>query len=106
MDRMGIGRQALSPPPVMFCYSADPTPAAAFVRMQNENVAGVASRHASRFVGMATVPLQDCALAIKEVRYPFDMGSPDPVGAVAEAGLPAAVREQIEGGTARKFLGL
>jgi aminocarboxymuconate-semialdehyde decarboxylase len=38
--------------------------------------------------------------------YPFDMGAVDPVGAVAEAGLPAAVREQIEGATAARFLGL
>jgi aminocarboxymuconate-semialdehyde decarboxylase len=69
MDRMGIGRQALSPPPVMFCYWADATATAAFARMQNENVARVAGRHPSRFVGMATVPLQDCALAIKELQY-------------------------------------
>jgi len=38
--------------------------------------------------------------------YPFDMGCDDPVGALAEAGLPAAQREQIEGGTAARFLGL
>jgi hypothetical protein len=34
------------------------------------------------------------------------MGSDDPVGAAAEAGLPAAAREAIEGGAARRFLGL
>jgi aminocarboxymuconate-semialdehyde decarboxylase len=68
MDRMGIGCQVLSPPPVMFCYWADARAAAAFARMQNENVARVVSRHPSRFVGMATVPLQDCQLAIKELR--------------------------------------
>ena len=37
--------------------------------MQNENVAAIAARHATRFVGMATVPLQDVALAVAELRY-------------------------------------
>ena len=38
--------------------------------------------------------------------YPFDMGSDDPVAALAEANLPAAAREQIEGIAATRFLGL
>ena len=69
MDRLGIDRQALSPPPVMFCYWADAHANQAFARMQNEHVAAVAARHAARFVGMATVPLQDVDLAIAELRY-------------------------------------
>jgi aminocarboxymuconate-semialdehyde decarboxylase len=69
MDRLGIACQALSPPPVMFCYWADARATEAFARMQNENVAAVVARHPTRFVGMATVPLQDCALAVKELRH-------------------------------------
>jgi hypothetical protein len=34
------------------------------------------------------------------------LGSDDPVGALAEAGLSAADRGQIEGGAAVRFLGL
>ena len=43
MDRLGIDRQALSPPPVMFCYWAEPEATRAFARMQNEQVASVAA---------------------------------------------------------------
>jgi aminocarboxymuconate-semialdehyde decarboxylase len=69
MDRMGIDRQALSPPPVMFCYWAEARANEAFARLQNENVAAIVGRHPQRFVGMATVPLQDVDLAVKELRH-------------------------------------
>jgi len=69
MDRLGIDRQVLSPPPVMFCYWAEPKAGQAFARMQNEHVAGLAARYPTRFVGMATVPLQDPALAVDELRH-------------------------------------
>ena len=68
MDHLGVDRQALSPPPVMFCYWAEARAARAFARMQNENVAAIVSRHPRRFVGMATVPLQDTTLAIDELQ--------------------------------------
>jgi aminocarboxymuconate-semialdehyde decarboxylase len=69
MDRLGIDHQALSPPPIMFCYWAEPKAAQAFARLQNDNVADIAARHPRRFSGMATVPLQDPALAVAELRY-------------------------------------
>ncbi|MGH2356992.1 MAG: amidohydrolase family protein [Candidatus Limnocylindria bacterium] len=69
MDRIGIHRQALSPPPVMFCYWAEPGAAQAFARVQNENVAAIAAAHPRRFTGMATVPLQHPPLAIAELRH-------------------------------------
>jgi aminocarboxymuconate-semialdehyde decarboxylase len=87
MDRLGIDRQVLSPPPVMFCYWAEPKPAQAFARMQNEWVAEVAARHPARFTGMATVPLQDVDLAVAELRH-----------AREELGLPAVEIGSCPGG--------
>jgi aminocarboxymuconate-semialdehyde decarboxylase len=69
MDRLGIDVQALSPPPVMFCYWADAKATQEFARLQNASVAEIVARHERRFVGMATVPLQDPALAIAELRH-------------------------------------
>jgi aminocarboxymuconate-semialdehyde decarboxylase len=69
MDRLGIDAQALSPPPVMFCYWADAKANQAFARLQNASVAEIAARHPRRFVGMATVPLQAPALALEELRH-------------------------------------
>jgi aminocarboxymuconate-semialdehyde decarboxylase len=69
MARLGIDHQVLSPPPVMLCYWADAKACQAFARMQNENVAAIVGRHPERFSGMATVPLQDVALAIEELRF-------------------------------------
>lgn len=37
--------------------------------MQHDNVAELVARHPRRFVGMATVPLQDTALAIEELHH-------------------------------------
>jgi aminocarboxymuconate-semialdehyde decarboxylase len=69
MARLGVDRQVLSPPPVMFCYWAEARAGQAFARMQNESVAAVVARHPRHFVGMATVPLQDPGLAIEELRH-------------------------------------
>jgi aminocarboxymuconate-semialdehyde decarboxylase len=69
MDRLRVDMQALSPPPVMFCYWADAKAAQEFARMQNANVAEIVARHPKRFAGMATVPLQAPGLAIDELRH-------------------------------------
>ena len=67
MDRLGVDRQLLSPPPDMFCYWADPRGAAEFARMQNDHIAGVVVSRPDRFYGAGTLPLQDPDLAVKEL---------------------------------------
>jgi aminocarboxymuconate-semialdehyde decarboxylase len=87
MDRLGVDRQVLSPPPPMFCYWADGAAAAEFCRMQNDNIAGVVSRHPQRFVGAGTLPLQAPDLAVKELER-----------AVATLGFPCVeIGSNVEG---------
>jgi aminocarboxymuconate-semialdehyde decarboxylase len=51
----------------MFCYWAEGRAGQAFARMQNDSIAAIVARYPGRFAGMATVPLQDTALAIEEL---------------------------------------
>jgi aminocarboxymuconate-semialdehyde decarboxylase len=67
LDRLGIERQVLSPPPLMFCYWADAAAAAEFCCLHNDAIAEVVAAHPSRFLGAAIVPLQAPALAVKEL---------------------------------------
>lgn len=67
MDRLGIERQVLSPPPPLFCYWADGAAAAEFCRIQNDAIAAAVAAHPARFLGAATLPLQAPALAVKEL---------------------------------------
>jgi aminocarboxymuconate-semialdehyde decarboxylase len=68
MDAMGIDRQVLSaPPPFGFFYTLEPDRALALCRLLNERFAAAVARHPDRFLGMATVPLQDPELAASEL---------------------------------------
>ncbi|NQU70152.1 MAG: amidohydrolase family protein [Rhodospirillales bacterium] len=69
MDSTGVDIQVISPVPIMLSYWAEPLACQTFARMQNEYCADIVSRHPKRFMGMATVPLQDPALAITELRH-------------------------------------
>jgi aminocarboxymuconate-semialdehyde decarboxylase len=69
MDRMGIDIQALSVAPPQYYYWADPELAERLARMQNEHLAELVEGHPDRFVGLATVPLQDVAASVRELDY-------------------------------------
>lgn len=69
MDEMGIDIQAISVAPPQFYYWADLELGKKLARMQNENLAGMVNDHPDRFVGLATVPLQDPSAAVAELEY-------------------------------------
>jgi aminocarboxymuconate-semialdehyde decarboxylase len=69
MDDMGIDIQALSVAPPQYYYWTDPALGQSLARMQNEHLASLVADHPDRFVGLATVPLQDVAAAVAELEY-------------------------------------
>lgn len=69
MDAMGIDVQAISVAPPQYYYWTDPELGRQLSRMQNENLAEIVAGHPDRFVGLATVPLQDVSAAVAELEH-------------------------------------
>lgn len=67
MDATGVGVQVLSTVPVMFSYWAKTNDGAEISKFLNDHLADVVTDFPLRFVGLGTVPMQDTALAIKEL---------------------------------------
>ncbi|MGW3810277.1 amidohydrolase family protein [Micromonospora sp. NPDC005113] len=64
----GLDRQVLSPPPYLSLYEAETSTAWPLIRRLNEQLADVVAG-SDRFLGFCTVPLQDPALAARELEY-------------------------------------
>ncbi|MCS6916397.1 MAG: amidohydrolase [Chitinophagales bacterium] len=62
-----VTMQVLSTIPVMFSYWARPADALELSRFLNDHLAEVVQRYPRHFLGLATVPLQDVGLAVKEL---------------------------------------
>lgn len=67
MNRMGIDVQAVSPAPAQYYYYAEPDFGLELARGINNRIAGIAAAHPDRFVGIGTVPLQNAAMATREL---------------------------------------
>jgi aminocarboxymuconate-semialdehyde decarboxylase len=67
MDSFAVNVQVLSTVPVMFSYWAKPTDGWEIAKFLNDHIAEIVSEFPLRFIGLGTVPLQDTALAIKEL---------------------------------------
>ncbi len=69
MDRAGIDLAVLQPPPIGYYYWTEPAVGAELARLVNQNTADFIAKYPQRFLGWATVPLQDPELAAAEVRF-------------------------------------
>ena len=67
MDRTAVDVGVISAPSNMFFYALDAAKGLQLARMWNDGVAQICSAHPSRFVGLATVPLQAPDVAIAEM---------------------------------------
>ena len=68
MAAMRVTRQALSLPVFPGVLWAEPALATDLSRLANETIAGICKAHPDRFVGMATLPVQDPPAAAAELR--------------------------------------
>lgn len=67
MGAAGVDVHVLSPVQFMYHYWLDAPMAAALARIVNDGVAAMAASDPQRFVGMATLPLQDPAASVAEL---------------------------------------
>lgn len=75
MDKEKVDLQVLSVVPFTFFYDVDPELGLALARAQNDAISEVVEAYPERFVGLATVPLQDVDGAIEELdRAAKDLG--------------------------------
>lgn len=68
MDAVGLDVQALSVTVFTYGYEVEVPVGAAVARIQNEEIATVVRDHPDRFVGLATLPMQDPPAAAAELR--------------------------------------
>jgi aminocarboxymuconate-semialdehyde decarboxylase len=65
----GMDVGVLQPTQTMFFYWAEPAAASELARMVNEHTAKAVKKRRENLIGLATVPLQDADLAVRELTY-------------------------------------
>jgi aminocarboxymuconate-semialdehyde decarboxylase len=75
MNALGVDMQMLSPTVGFYQYDKDPEITKAIARECNDEIAALTAEHPDRFVGMATLPMQDLTAAVAEMdRTIVDLG--------------------------------
>lgn len=74
MDAEGVERQAVSCVPFIMYPDVAPALGLAIAQVNNDALAAVAARQPARFVALASVPLQDPALAAQELERAAGLG--------------------------------
>lgn len=74
MRGMGVDIQVLSVPPFMYFYGIEPAAALACARQLNDGILAMCRDEPASLIGLATVPLNDPALAIGELERTQRLG--------------------------------
>jgi aminocarboxymuconate-semialdehyde decarboxylase len=69
MDELGVDVHVLTVNTGFFKYELDPQLTKVIARECNEEIAEIMHAHPDRFMGLATVPMQDVPLAIAEMKF-------------------------------------
>ena len=67
IDERGVSVQVLSVTPGNFCYAVPPEAGTAISQTQNDAIHAMVTDNPDRFIGSATVPLQDSEAALQEL---------------------------------------
>ncbi len=74
MKEHGIDKQVICTIPVMFSYNAKPEDGLLISEFLNDDIAATVNQHPDKFIGLATVPMQDTKLAVKELERSMKLG--------------------------------
>ena len=74
MQQHHADMQVICTIPVMFSYWAKANDGLEVSRFLNDDIAATVSNHPDKFVGLATVPMQDTTLAVKELERSMNLG--------------------------------
>ncbi len=74
MAEHGVDMQVICTIPVMFSYDAQPKDCLELSVFLNDDLINTVDQHPDKFIGLATVPMQDTKLAIQELQRCMSLG--------------------------------